>query len=129
MSEQEHYDAVKALLSAGSAVPLTLGEIKVHRQKGTLPAGYTEVYVSERHTVPSRVGGRSGPRAWRVQTRAIGTTEANARTMRQRAAVALDERWITVSGESAPIFRAVSDDPIGEDNGSYSGLSEYGYTL
>lgn len=129
MSETTHYAAVKALLEAANAEPMSLSEIKAAEKAGTLPTAYTELYVSERYTAPVLIGGWSTLRAWRVQTRAVATSENNARTMRDRAASALHEQTITVGGESATIGRAVSDDPIGEDNGRYSGLSEYGYTL
>lgn len=129
MSEQAHYDAIKALLETADATPLSLADIKRREQKNDLPAAYTELYLSERFTSPVLVGGRSTLRAWRVQTRAVATTEENARVMRERARSALEEQVIDVGGVTATIFRAVSDDPIGEDNGRYSGLSEYGYTL
>ena len=129
MSEQAHYDAVKALLAAGGAVPLSLTEIKAAGKAGTLPARYTELYVSEIVRAPVLVGGWSSLSSWRVQTRAIGDTEANARVIRGKAAAALHGQHITVGGASAVIGRAATDDPIGEDNGRYSGLSEYAYTL
>lgn len=129
MSEQAHFDAVKALLAAVDANPMSLGEVKKAERDGELPSGYTELYVSERFASPVLVGGRSTLRAWRVQTRAVGTTEANARVMRERARQALEEQIVDVGGVTATVFRAASDDPIGEDNGRYSGLSEYGYTL
>lgn len=129
MSEQANYDAVKALLAAGGAVPLSLNEIKAAGKAGTLPPRYTELYVSEIVLAPVLVGGWSVRSSWRVQTRAIGDTEANARNIRAKAAAALHGQRITVGGVTAVIGRAVSDDPIGEDNGRYSGLSEYTYTL
>lgn len=129
MSEQVNYDAVKALLAAGGAVPMSLGEIKAAEKAGTLPARYTELYVSEIVLSPVLVGGWSSRSSWRVQTRAVGDTEANARNIRKKASDALHMQRITVGDLSAVIGRAVSDDPIGEDNGRYSGLSEYGYTL
>lgn len=129
MSEQANYDAVKALLEAGKAVPMSLGEIKAAEKAGTLPPRYTEVYVSEIVLSPVLVGGWSSRSSWRVQTRAVGDTEANARNIRAKAADALHQQRITVDGASAVIGRAVSDDPIGEDNGRYTGLSEYTYTL
>jgi hypothetical protein len=129
VSEQAHYDAVKALLAAGQAVPMSLTEIKKAERDQDLPEAYTELYVTERYLEPVRVDDWSSTRAWRVQTRAIGTTEANARTMRDRAREALEDHEVTVDGHTAPIGRALSHDPIGEDNSRYSGLSEYGYTL
>ena len=129
MSEQSNYDAVKALLEAAQAVPMSLGEIKTAEKAGTLPKRYTELYVSEIVLSPVLVGGWSVRSSWRVQTRAVGDTEANARAIRNKAAGALHQQRITVDGLSAVIGRAVSDDPIGEDNGRYTGLSEYTYTL
>lgn len=129
MSEQANYDAVKALLETAGAVPMSLGEIKAAEKAETLPKRYTELYVSEVALSPVLVGGWSVRSSWRVQTRAVADTEANARVIRKKAADALHGQRIIVDGVSAVVGRAVSDDPIGEDDGRYTGLSEFTYTL
>jgi hypothetical protein len=51
----------------------------------------------------------------------------NAQEMRKRADAALQEAKVTVGGEDFFIERSVSDDPIGEDDGWWSGVSEFAY--
>jgi hypothetical protein len=128
MSEQAHLAAVKALLSAANAVPLTLAEAKAKAKDGTLPASYNEVTVSQKvGSGPRRAGAPSQVTQWRVVTRAVAQTYGNAQEMRRRAALALDEAKVTVAGEDYFIERAVSDDPIAEDDTWWSGVSEFGY--
>ena len=45
----------------------------------------------------------------------------------RRLAGTLHEAKVTVAGEVFFIERAVSDDPIAEDDGWWSGTSEYAY--
>lgn len=118
-------DAVMALLTAANANPFTLQQLADVANK---PSAYCEVYVTERIGENYRYGGRSDARAWRVQVRAVAKYEDNAETIRARACGALEDRTVTVGGvESTPMLRGASDDPIGPDDGWYSGLSEYVY--
>lgn len=124
--EKAHLDAVIALLTAASAAPYTLQEIK------SLPAppeSYNEVTVSQKvGSGPRRAGAPSQVTQWRVLIRSVAQIYDNAQEMRRLAALALDEAKVTVAGEDYFIERAVSDDPIGEDGpGWWSGVSEFGY--
>ena len=125
MSEKAHLDAVIALLTAADARPYTLQELK---SATSLPAQYNEVTVSQKFgSGPRRSGAPSQVTQWRVVIRAVAQRYGNAQEMRRRAALALDEAKVTVDGETYFIERAVSDDPIGEDDGWWSGVSEFGY--
>jgi hypothetical protein len=117
--------ALVTLLTSGGATPLTASQRATAATSNTLPAHYTEIFLSERVTESRRVGG-IGSRAWRLQTRAVAKSEDNAETERAKAAAALEEQFITVGGiESSALARGSTDDPIAPDDGWFSGLSEW----
>lgn len=123
--EKAHLAAVKALLTATNAAPYTLAELAALT---TLPTSYNEVTVSQKvGSGPRRAGAPSQVTQWRVVTRAVAEIYGNAQEMRRRAALALDEAKMTVDGETYFIERAVSDDPIAEDDTWWSGTSEFSY--
>lgn len=125
MSEKAHLDAVVALLTAANAVPMTLQQIK--DAADALPTSYTEVQVMQRFgSGPRRSGAPSAVTQWRILTRAVAKRYTNAQEMRRRAG-ALHEAALTVEGETYYVERAVSDDPIAEDDGWWSGTSEFAY--
>lgn len=125
MSEKAHLDAVMALLTAADARPYTLGDLKAMDPS---PTSYNEVHVMQKFSEgPRRSGAASAVTQWRVLTRAVADSYANAQEMRARAAT-LHEAKITVAGEEFFIERAVSDEPIAEDGpGWWSGTSEFAY--
>lgn len=125
MSEKSHLDAVVALLTAANAMPMTLQQIK--DAATTLPTSYTEVQVMQRFgSGPRRSGAPSETTQWRILTRAVAQRYTNAQEMRSRAAV-LHGATLIVDGETYYVERAVSDDPIAEDDGWWSGTSEFAY--
>jgi ribosomal protein L7/L12 len=126
MSEKAHLDAVVALLTAEDARPFTLQQLK---DLGTaLPEQYNEVQVAQRFgSGPRRAGAPSAVTQWRVLVRSVAKKYGNAQEMRKRADAALQEAKVTVGGEDFFIERSVSDDPIGEDDGWWSGVSEFAY--
>lgn len=125
MSEKAHLDAVMALLTAANAAPMTLQQIK---EATTLPASYNEVHVMQKFAEgPRRNGAPSQVTQWRVLIRSVAQRYGNAQEMRNRAG-SLHEAKVTVGGETFFIERAVSDDPIAEDDqGYWSGTSEFAY--
>ena len=123
--EKAHLTAVKALLTAAGAAPYTLQDLK---DAATLPDAYNEVHVMQRlGSGPRRNGAPSAVTQWRVLTRAVAKRYGNAQQMRALAASALHEAKVTVAGEVFDIERALSDDLIGEDEGWWSGTSEFAY--
>lgn len=129
-TEKENRDAIVAKLNAPFAskpYAFTVDQIKA---AATLPSGYAEVYVTERQINGDRAAGRGTLRGWRVQVRAVGTTDNNAAEIRARVRTALEDVPVTVGGQdSTPLIRGLSDDPIGPDGTYYSGLSEWVYSL
>ena len=124
MTERAVEAAVIAALAAGSAEPRTLDQLR--GTQSLLPNYYTEVHVSEVPGSRERLGQGIEMRQWRVITRAVARERVNAQAMRARAAAALEDTVLTVEGiESSPIVREVADDPIGDDDGWWSGVSEW----
>lgn len=127
MSESLVSAAVVAALEVAGARPYTIDDIKALKR---LPSAYTEVHVYERFPGgPRRAGAASTVTQWHILCRCVGETFDNARVMRERARLALHEVTLTVAGELVPVEKSTSDDPIGEDDGWYSGLSEFSCVL
>lgn len=125
MSEKAHLNAVLAAMTAAGAQPYTLQQLK---DAATLPAYYNEVHVTQRAgTGPRSVGGPPQTSQWRILTRAVAQRYGNAQEMRDRARIALHEATLTVGTETYFVERAASDDPIAEDDGWFSGTSEFTY--
>lgn len=120
-TEAEHLAAVKAFLEAAGARPHTVQELDGLTSP---PTYYTEVHVSQRLSTGPRTDDPSTRTEWRILTRAVGQRYANAQLMRARAH-ALHGATLTVGGETFPVERSIDDDPIGPDDGWWSGTSEY----
>lgn len=131
MSAEDAVDQRDALIArlvgfAPRANPKTPDELE--DEKGSLPAQYCEVYVTERVAESRRYGGRDGMRAWRVQFRAVGRLEFNAQQVRTWIRDAFEDQAITVGGVATTAFvRGATEDPIRPDDGWFSGLSEFVY--
>lgn len=120
-TEAQMLAAAKALLTTAGAKPYTLQEIE---DASKPPAYYTEVSVYQRlGTGPGRARPAESSQ-WRILVRAVGQLYVNAQLMRANAA-ALHEATLTVDGETFYVERSVSDDPIGPDDGWWSGTSEF----
>lgn len=125
MSEQAHVDAVVAKINAVDGRAYTIDALT--RMK-VPPTPYNEVYVMRRlGDTPDRLGALSQTTQWRVITRAVAQTFEDAQVMRDRANAALHDSTLTVEGETYYPRRAVGDDPIGPDDGWFSGTSEFAY--
>lgn len=124
MSEQAHVDAVVAKINAVDGRAYTIDQLT----RMTAPAAYNEVYVMRREgDKPDRMGALSETSQWRVITRAVANTYGNAQVMRDRANAALHDSTLTVEGETYYPRRAIGDDPIGPDDGWFTGTSEFAY--
>lgn len=124
-TEQQVSEAVIAALATGGGRGYTIATLK---DASPLPSAYNEVHVYE--TTPGsarRAGAGSQVQQWQILLRAVGKTFDNAREMRNRARLALHEATLTIGGDVTVIEKdaSASDEPIGEDDGWYSGLSEY----
>ena len=125
-TEEQHAAAVKAALTAQSAAPYDLDDLKA---LATPPAQYTEVTVSRRFGAQNRATGSTGRVGWRITTRAVAKTVSNAREMRKRTAAALSYVRLTVDGDQTTPIQFEGEEPIGDDDGWWSGLTTWTYTL
>lgn len=127
-TEQQHFDAVAAALSAANARPYDYDD----KPDG---AAYTLVTVSDRYGGVQRTTGQIGTRSVRVTVRAVGKTADNAREMRKRCEAALREKRLTIAGRTSTLIQFETAEPIGPDGDAlssgqwFSGLSTYTYTV
>lgn len=126
MSEESHAAAVIAALTTATANPFDLDDAK-RATDADLGAAYTEVLVTRRYGGAERQDGSTTRSGWRISTRAIGRTVTNARTMRDRAQEALKYVRLSIDGDLTSPIAFESEDPIGEDDGWYSGLTTWTY--
>lgn len=118
--------AVIAALSAVSAAPYDLDDIKA---LASPPAQYTEVTVSRRFGGQNRATGSTGRVGWRITTRTVAKTVSNAREMRKRAETALLYARLTVGGDETTPIQFEGAEPIGDDDGWWSGLTTWTYAI
>lgn len=129
-SEQEHFDAVVAALTAAQARPYDYDTLPP-----TSVTAYTLVTVTDRFGGVQRATSQIGTRGVRVTVRAVGITADNAREMRKRADAALREQRLTVAGFTSTPIAFETSDPVAQDGDLrttgvwYSGLSLYTYTV
>lgn len=127
MSDEEvHAAAVKAVLTTATAAPYDLDDIKA---TATPPASYTEVTVSRRFGGDDRNAGPKSRTGWRITTRQVAITVSNAREMRKRTHTALEDVRLTVGGKSTSPVEFEGGEPIGEDDGKWSGLETWTYSI
>lgn len=125
-TEEQHALAVIAALNAANAAAYDIDDLK---GMTTLPAQYTEVTISRRFGAPNRNNGSTGRSGWRVTARTVAKTVSNAREMRKRARAGLEFARLTVDGAQSTPVQFESEDPIGDDDGLYSGLTTYVYAI
>lgn len=129
-SEQEHFDAVVAALTAANARPYDYDSLPA-----STVTSYTLVTVSDRFGGTPRMTAQIGTRGVRVTVRAVGITADNAREMRKRADAALREQRLAIDGFTSTPIQFETADPVAQDGDIkttgtwYSGLSIYTYAI
>lgn len=126
-TEEQHATAVLAALNG--ALAASMPAYDYDDVPATRPANYVEVTVSRRAGAPNRAPGSTGRSGWRITTRPVSTTVSNAREMRKRCVSALLYVRLTVDGDISSPIQFETEDPIGPDDGWYSGLSVWTYAL
>ena len=128
-SEKEHLAAVLALMGGAGRGAYSLHDLEVFKAQnaGERPAAYNEVHVMQRvGDGPGRTSRPSAITQWRIFTRAVALDYEDAQEMRRRAQQ-LHEASISVADDIFHIRRSLTDDPIGPDDGWWSGTSEFIY--
>lgn len=128
MSESSHSTAVRAALTDAGAAPYDLGKVPgTTGNAGTLPTWYTETSVMRRFGGNPRSDSRSGVKGYRITTRAVANSAANARNVRDKQHTALEGVVLTVDGKQTTPIEFESADPIAADDGLFSGLVTWTY--
>lgn len=129
MSESTHLVAVMATLTAAGAVPYDIGKVPgTNGNSGAVPQWYTEVSVMRRFGGNPRSTSESGVQGYRITTRTVGNSAANARNTRLKQHAALEEVVLTVDGEPTTPIKFEGAEPIAPDEGMYSGLTTWTYS-
>ena len=123
-TEEEQAAAVIAALNAAGAFAFDVDEMP-----GKLPAQFTQVTISQRFGGNPRQTTRSGVTGWRITTRQVGKSVSNARELRKRTHQALEQAVLAVAGETSTPVAFETADPIGADDGWYSGLETWTYVI
>jgi hypothetical protein len=122
-TEQEHSDAVVAFLNTLGAVAYDLGDVP-----HPLPDWYTEVTVTRRFGGEQRGSGEREGRLWRITTRQVSKRLQAAQNLRAKLD-ALEGAVLTIGGETTTPVEFETADPIGPDDGWWSGLETWTYRI
>jgi hypothetical protein len=123
-TEEQHAAAVVAALTTLQAHPYTLDTIPTPP-----PDFYTEVVVHRRFGGTQRGSGEREGELYRVLLRQVAKSLPNAQRLRAKSA-GLEEVALTVAGQSTtPLVWEDPGDPIGPDDGWWSGTQTLTYNL
>jgi hypothetical protein len=126
-TEEQHAAAV--LTALNTALTSNMRAYDYDEVPATRPDNYVEVTVSRRFGGDNRAVGSTGRVGWRITTRPVAKTVSNAREMRKRVTTALNAARVTVSGDKSTPIQFEGEEPIGPDDGWYSGLSTWTYAI
>lgn len=115
-----------AILDAADVETYQLDDLKGMNH---LPANYAELHLSTRGRGDVRRAGHSEVTGWRLQIRVVCSSVGNAYLALDRADQVLTGRRITAAGRESTPFDAQPADLPAEDDGYYSALAEWTFTL
>lgn len=123
LTEQQVSDAVVAFLNATGAHAFDLQDVPA-----LPPDLYTEVTVTRRFGGTQRASGVREGVLWRVTTRQVARRLANAQTLRAKSA-AMENVSLDVAGMTSTPVEFETSEPIGPDDGFFSGLESWTFAL
>lgn len=94
---------------------------------GTLPQKWLLLTIERRYTETTHVGRTRT--AWRIYTRGVGDTEHNAQVILVRCSEALEDLLLTVDGETSTPVAHETSETVRPDDGKFSGLTAWTFTL
>lgn len=127
MTAQAQMDAVLAALNTALApkVAYDLDDVPSPR-----PSEYVEVTVTRRFGGERRLCQRTGLSGWRITVRGVSQASAsNARNSLEKCRGALEFKPLIVAGETSTGVQFETSDPPEPDEGWFSGLDAYTYTI
>lgn len=122
-TDQEVATAFIARLTALGAIPYDYDELPK-----PLPDNFTTVTVSRRYGGVQRYSGDRDGRLYRAAIRQVGKTVSNARNLRTKSA-GLEGVALTVGSAVTTPLEFETADPIGPDDGWFSGLETWTFAL
>lgn len=129
MTEEATLKAVLATMRAVNPAAYSLDDLKPMASTA-LPSAYNEVHVFSLLPTALRADGVSGSQRFSILVRSVASSYTNAQRMRQKAKDALLYKTVTVDGvESGGIAPAIGDEPIGPDDGWFSGTTEFVFSI
>jgi len=114
-----------ARLAALGALPYDYDDLAAASPK---PENYTEVTVTRRYGGVQRGSGVRDGRLYRATARQVAKTVSNARNLRAKSA-GLEGVSLTVGSETTTPLEFETAQPIGPDDGWFSGLETWTFAL
>lgn len=119
-----------ALLGTAEVEAFEVDELARREAAGTFPDDYAELHLSTRGRGDvRRSDGSSSVRGWRVQVRFVCRYVENVQILADRAAAVLNAARLVVDGRTSTPFDEGPADPPRPDDGWYSALAEWTFTL
>lgn len=125
-----HAAAIKAALTVtlGADRALDYDEVpSMNGNPGVLPNIYVALSVERRAGAPLRFSAATGRTGWRIAARCVGRTVDECRWAMFHVAQALNEKLLTIGGETTTPIQFESDQAPEWDDGRYSALALYTY--
>ncbi len=127
IDQRAHATAIRSALDAGITPDHSYDVDDLPAER---PTRYVEVYLTRRFIPATRNGGTSGITAWRLLARTVDQTSVdNARLLQSKVATVLNEQSLTIAGGLTTPIQFESEEPIGPDDGWYSGATAWTYCL
>lgn len=96
---------------------------------GTKPAEFVTISIARRSGGESR-SGRYVTTGWSIYVQAASQTKvANAHNSLRMAGVAIESKVLTVAGLTSTPVKFDNERPVGSDDGWFSGVHSYTFTL
>lgn len=131
VAEQTHATAVLAVLNAVLPTGAKAYDTDALAAMPSLPAKYVEVVLTRRPFggVERNAGGTTAG-SWRVLTREVATNSiSDARNLRRLVHLALERQRLAIGGKRTTPITFETAEPIGEDEGAWSGYETWTYSL
>ncbi len=127
MSEELLAQAVVTAITAATALAYDLDDVPgTLGNEGTTPTKYIEVTVSRRYGGNERGDAAPTLTGYRITTRAVAyESVTDARNLRCKAGLALENVAMSVSGVTTTQVKFESEEPIGPDDGWFTGLTSW----
>lgn len=124
-TDEEVAAAFIAQLTTLGAVPYDFDDLAKISPR---PDNYTEVTVTRRYGGEQRASGERDGRLYRATARQVSKTVSNARNLRTKSA-GLEGVMLTVGSATTTPVEFETADPIGPDDGWFSGLESWTFAL